>query len=39
MSDRYPELGKQFGINPYPDPTEIGNLINSTGMTERQIYD
>ena len=33
MSDRYPELGKQFEINPYPDPTVINDLATSTGMT------
>ena len=37
MSDRFPELGKQFEINPYPDPTEIDNLVTSTGMTKKQI--
>ena len=37
MSDRYPELGKQFEINPYPDQTDIDNLVTSTGLTKQQI--
>ena len=36
-SDRYPELLEQFDISPYPKPTDIDNLVTSTGMTKQQI--
>ena len=37
LSKKFPELERQFNINPNPTDDEISNFIEITGLSRRQI--